>query len=345
VSADPSLAHTPMVMLTSSAQQPEAERTHQAGIVAYLTKPVRSAQLRGALNIALSSAVPVDPNRSPVRSSALADDAPAFTNRAHREPVQLDRPHHATDSAIPAGGIVLVVEDNPVNQRVLTAMLAGLGYRTDVAANGFEALAAVGRNHYAAILMDCQMPVMDGYEATRKLREIEGPGRRTAVIAVTATAMATDRERCVAAGMDDYLVKPLSLRSLAAAMARWAPDTVIAPPALDDQIVERLERLGDDAGEDLMGQLSTLFEADADARVLVMRGALAGEDPATIASSAHTLSGASANVGASALAGLCATLEADSAAGDLTEAGAQIDALEAELGRVHLALSSRGTTR
>jgi HPt (histidine-containing phosphotransfer) domain-containing protein len=161
--------------------------------------------------------------------------------------------------------------------------------------------------------------------------------------------------------MDDYLVKPLSLRSLAAVMARWAgaqseplqaapddtrlaPSTAVAAGALDDQIVNTLERLGEDIGEDLMGQLSTLFRADADARVLVMRDALAGEDPATIASSAHALSGASANVGASALAGLCAALEADSSTGDLTAADTQIDAVEAELGRVHLALGSRTRT-
>jgi CheY-like chemotaxis protein len=192
--------------------------------------------------------------------------------------------------------------------------------------------------------MDCQMPVMDGYEATEKLRAIEGTGRRTCVIAVTATAMAGDRDRCLAAGMDDYLVKPLSMRSRADVMARWAPSTDVRAGPLDQEIVERLERLGEDAGEDLMGELTTLFRADADARVLLMREALAGEDPATISSSAHALSGASANVGATVLAGLCATLEADSATGDLTAADTQIDALQAELRRVLQALSSRVPT-
>jgi len=331
VRADPSLAHTPMVMLTSSAQRGEAERTQQAGIVAYLTKPVRSARLRGALNIALNPTI------------------------AGRKSVEPRPPVPAPGAPGPAADCVLVVEDQPVNQRVLAAMLASLGYRAELALNGLEALEAIRHNHYAAILMDCQMPVMDGYEATEQLRAIEGAGRHTCVIAVTATAMAGDRARCLEAGMDDYLVKPLSLRSLTAVMARWAPSTgapgrhqpaaapVRAGP-LDDQIVSTLERLGKEIGEDVMGQLSTLFRADADARVLVMREALADEDPATITSSAHALSGASANVGASALAGLCATLEADSSTGDLTGAGTQIDAVEAELGRVHLALSSRTQT-
>jgi PAS domain S-box-containing protein len=331
VCADPSLAHTPMVMLTSSAQRGDAQPTQDTGIVASVTKPVRSARLRDALNIALN---------------------PSTAERASAEPLI---PDPARRSPGPTADRVLVVEDHPVNRTVLTGMLASLGYQTDVARNGLDALKAVTRNHYAAILMDCQMPVMDGYEATEKLRAIEGAERRTCVIAVTATAMAGDRDRCLAAGMDDYLVKPISLPSLAAVMARWAPATTVpqrlkpAPPAavegaLDDEIVHSLERLGDDMGEDLMGQLSTMFQADADARVLVMREALAGEDPATIASSAHALSGASANVGASALAGLCATLEADSSTGNLTAALTQIDALEAELGRVQLALSARTRT-
>jgi two-component system, sensor histidine kinase and response regulator len=207
VCADPNLARTPMVMLTSSAQRGDAERSQQAGIVAYLTKPVRSARLLGALNIALSPAV------------------------ADRESVELRTPDPAPASPGPAADRVLVVEDHPVNQAVLTAMLARLGYRADLALNGLDALEAVRRNHYAAILMDCQMPVMDGYEATEKLRGFEGADRHTCVIAVTATAMAADRDRCLAAGMDDFLVKPVSLQSLGAVMARWAPPTDLQAPA------------------------------------------------------------------------------------------------------------------
>ena len=207
VCADPSLARTPMVMLTSSAQRGDAERSQQAGIVAYLTKPVRSARLLGALNIALSPAV------------------------ADRESVEPRTPDPAPASPGPAADCVLVVEDHPVNQAVLTAMLARLGYRADLALNGLDALEAVRRNHYAAILMDCQMPVMDGYEATEKLRGFEGADRHTCVIAVTATAMAADRDRCLAAGMDDFLVKPVSLQSLGAVMARWAPPADLQAPA------------------------------------------------------------------------------------------------------------------
>jgi CheY-like chemotaxis protein/HPt (histidine-containing phosphotransfer) domain-containing protein len=275
---------------------------------------------------------------------------------------------------------VLVVEDNLTNQKVLTALLASLGYHTDVAANGVDAVEAVRLHDYAVVLMDCQMPVMDGYEATEKLREIEGPDRHTCVIAVTATAMAADRERCLAAGMDDYLAKPLSLESLAAVLAHWAPDHVHsnitadlaqgAPatnsdpaqpdprdniaqdvsaearaPALDAHVIARLERLGADAGEDLMEQLTALFLADADMGVVAMRDALAADDAASLLRCAHSLRGASANVGANARAGLCATLEAVSASGNLATGQAHLAALETELGRVRAALRSRMVRR
>jgi HPt (histidine-containing phosphotransfer) domain-containing protein len=172
--------------------------------------------------------------------------------------------------------------------------------------------------------------------------------------------------------MDDYLAKPVSMKSLAAVLARWAPDHAacndraprapetrdhlaqleadligdlvnvagITAPALDSRIVDRLERLGVDAGEDLMGQLSTLFLAQAEIHVSEMRRGLASGDDTAIMRAAHTLRGASANVGAGELAGLCARLEADSAAGALTASGARLDALETELGRVRSALGS-----
>jgi PAS domain S-box-containing protein len=390
VCADPTLAHTPTVMLTSSAQRGEAERTQRAGIVAYLTKPVRSARLRGALNMALGPTAAITPGMAPLVSAhpadgvavptngaaAITNGAAAITNGARRELPGARKPEPDSDSPGSATGSVLVVEDNLTNQKVLIALLAGLGYRADVAANGVDAVEAVRLHHYAVVLMDCQMPVMDGYEATEKLREIEGADRHTCVIAVTATAMAADRERCLAAGMDDYLAKPLSLQSLAAVLAHWAPDksdpnlatvpvhrargrrsgpaqlddtadasAAAEAPALDAQIIARLERLGADAGEDLVEQLTALFLADADMGVVAMRDALAAQDAAALVRSAHSLRGASANVGANALAGLCVTLEADSACGNLAAGRAQLAALETELGRVRSALRSRAAQR
>jgi len=216
VRADPLLAPVPMIMLTSSAQRGEAERSRQAGIVAYLTKPVRSAQLRSALDGALRSAPATAPSAASSHAPAPNGRAPASAEGARPEPTAAPGPALVSKEPHDGSAIVLLVEDNVVNQKVFTAIMASLGYRLDVAVNGFEALEALDRNHYAAVFMDCQMPVMDGYETTAKLRQREGHGRHTHVIAVTASAMATDRARCLAAGMDDYLPKPVKAEDLAA---------------------------------------------------------------------------------------------------------------------------------
>jgi PAS domain S-box-containing protein len=206
VRADPELAPIPMVMLTSSAQRGEAERTLRAGIVAYLTKPVRSALLRSALNNALAPNVE-RPAGKPADSHGLSE----VVRATNADPL-LSMPH---------SGTVLVVEDNLVNQKVFTALLASIGYRADVAVNGFDALEALDRTPYDAVFMDCQMPVMDGYETTEKVRLREGGDRHTCIIAVTASAMAADRDRCLDAGMDDYMTKPIKAEDLDAKLTYW----------------------------------------------------------------------------------------------------------------------------
>jgi CheY-like chemotaxis protein/HPt (histidine-containing phosphotransfer) domain-containing protein len=270
--------------------------------------------------------------------------------------------------AVPApsqgtSGQILLAEDNPVNQRVASAMLENLGFGVDVVADGAQAVKAAAETSYNAILMDGQMPILDGYLATTEIRLHEG-SRHTPIIAVTGSAMKCDQERCLAAGMDDYLAKPLNLNALAEVLQRWASEgsdpaiandpSAPAPavhvgldhlddpdrPVLDAEVVARLRRLGESAGEDLMGQLASLFLSDADTRVGALRQAIARDDAAAVVRSAHTLSGASANLGATALARLCATLAADGAVGDLLGGDALLDALEDELDRVRAALAS-----
>jgi CheY-like chemotaxis protein len=120
-----------------------------------------------------------------------------------------------------AGARVLLAEDNLVNQRVAMAILKKLGLAPDLACNGLEACAAAKAGPYDLILMDCQMPEMDGFEATRRIREQEGGARRVPILAMTANAMAGDRERCLEAGMDDYLAKPIAILDLKEALLRW----------------------------------------------------------------------------------------------------------------------------
>lgn len=201
VCADPRIAGVPMILLTSWGQSLPTE-ARGAGIVACLPKPVRLPQLMRAMLEALAPA----PAR-PAPQHRLASLPPALASQPSA-----------------SRGHILAAEDNLVNQQLITRLLAKAGYTADIAANGSEAVAAVARVRYDAILMDCQMPEMDGYEATALIRVAEaGTGRRIPIIALTASAMESDRNRCFAAGMDDYLSKPVKPAALVAMLDRWMP--------------------------------------------------------------------------------------------------------------------------
>ena len=201
IRAEPGTASVPLALLTSLGQTGWRDEQAELGLVGMLTKPVRQSQLRAWLASVLGA---------PARPAA----AVTGTTTPVQEP--------SADAAVPR---ILVAEDNGVNQRVVVRMLERLGYCVDVVANGAEAVDAAARLAYAAILMDCQMPEMDGYEATIMIRAREAltaerGGRRLPIIALTANAMADDRDRCLAAGMDDYLAKPLRPAALATTLER-----------------------------------------------------------------------------------------------------------------------------
>ena len=219
VRADPRLAHIPMIMLTSSLPRQPPAGVEPNGIVAVLTKPVRAARLRAALNIALPANSP--PATLPTQTHPTDDRSVAAPSPARAEPAPAGR-----TAAIAT--TLLVVEDNLINQKVAAAILSRHGYSVETAINGIEALQQMDGRRYGAVLMDCQMPVMDGYEATRLLRAREGANRYTPIIALTASALTGDRQRCLDAGMDDYLTKPLQMDDLMAALQRWSTPTALA---------------------------------------------------------------------------------------------------------------------
>ena len=218
----------------------------------------------------------------------------------------------------PAGARVLVAEDNEVNQKVAVRILEKLGYRVEVADNGREALEACARAAYDAVLMDGQMPGMDGYEATRRIREREkGGGRACPIIAMTASAMKGDRERCLEAGMDDYVSKPVTPEGLEAVLRRWvrrpaapsAPATPLGAPAgelLDETIVASLLSVDDDGS--LMDEVVATFLRIAPVRLSAIRKAAKG-DPAQLERTAHSFLGSCGNLGCHGMADLCARLE------------------------------------
>jgi signal transduction histidine kinase/CheY-like chemotaxis protein len=202
--SDPSLASTRVVLMISDgrpSQGPQAfgGRT-DARIDGWVGKPIRPSRLVDCLSRVLSGA-------THTTSSTAGKDTPG------------------NDPPTSQAGRVLVVEDNAVNQKVAIMILEKLGYRTDVAADGAEAIEALRRQRYAAVFMDCQMPHVDGYEATAGIRRVEaGTGRHTPIIAMTASAMESDRERCLAAGMDDFVSKPIRPQLVAAALSRWTTE-------------------------------------------------------------------------------------------------------------------------
>jgi CheY-like chemotaxis protein len=193
IKADPAIATVQLIMLSSLASQGEIADGREAGIAGYLGKPVRQAELRRAVSEVLG-----------VRKTPVAPDQPVPQSRS------LDVR-------------VLLAEDNVVNQTLAVAMLKGFGCEIELGKNGLEAVNAFESGSFDLVLMDCHMPEMDGFAATAAIREMEQArgARRTPIIALTANAMEGDRERCLAAGMDDYLSKPFKHSQLQEAVARW----------------------------------------------------------------------------------------------------------------------------
>jgi two-component system sensor histidine kinase/response regulator len=286
-----------LVMLTSTSSHRFAAR--EATIDAYLTKPVRRAAL-------LETVASVVSERDGQPGAAVPAPAPA------------PRPRPA---AAASAARVLVAEDNPVNQLVIQGMLDKRGYASDIVADGREALARLEHGEHAAVLMDVQMPEIDGFEATRRIRASETGEEHLPIIAMTASAMEGDRERCLQAGMDDYISKPLRPDQLDAVLERW-----LGPVAEPEQArssangsrnglidVGRVRRFREDY-PDIVERLVALFADSTPPLLAQISDAVDASDDDAVRRLAHKLKGSCQNVGASRMAALCRALEDPGAA-------------------------------
>jgi signal transduction histidine kinase/CheY-like chemotaxis protein/HPt (histidine-containing phosphotransfer) domain-containing protein len=305
---EPAISSTRLVLLTSIGLNLN-EKAREAGIEVVLGKPVRQSQLFNAL--ATMMAAPAETSQGPSRGHA--------------------RPHATLEGQ---AGHVLLAEDYPVNRMVAIAMLERSGYRVDAVGNGKEAVEALSSVPYAAVLMDVQMPEMDGYEATAEIRRREGSGRRTPIIAMTANAMRGDREKAIKAGMDDYLAKPVRREDLEIVLGRWIPRLQHELPAVDLSVLESRrgpQKLGD---PDKLARIVMLFIDDVPVRLEAMRQAVERGEAQEVEEMAHMLKGGSGYMGAGRMMEICARLQELGASGEISRAPRLLDDLEKEFGRV-----------
>jgi CheY-like chemotaxis protein len=301
-------ADLPLVMLTSIDS---IDASSAAALAGYLTKPVKPSQLFDAL---------------------MGLFGVGFAESAERVAVVAEPDEHLAER-LPLR--ILVVEDNAVNQQLALLLLQKVGYRADVAANGVEALEALQRQRYDVVLMDVEMPEMDGLEATRQIRRMAAVGPRPRIIAVTAKALQGERELCLQAGMDDYLTKPIRLHELIEALLRGGPSTdVPAAPAVDPDVLRRfITSLGTRGRESAVSLIDTFLD-HGPAQLASLRQALEQHETDEARREAHTLKSNAAAFGATALEAMCRELESAAEADALHRGADLVPRITSELERV-----------
>ena len=239
---------------------------------------------------------------------------------------------------------ILLAEDNAMNQKVALRLLERLGYRADIAANGLEAIEALERQTYDVVLMDVQMPELDGLDATRRIYERWPAETRPHIVAMTANALPEDREACFAAGMNDYVAKPIRAEELAAALKRVRPvahsnggAAAVGYVSLDDVALQNLRDLG---GDDFLGEVIDAFLADAPEMLATLRRSLDEQSNEELRRAAHTLKSNGATLGAETFSELCRTLEQSAKTGELEEAPELVDRIEQEYRPLEQALAA-----
>jgi CheY-like chemotaxis protein len=327
IRAQPSLSSVRLLMLTSIAPAGEEEELRELDVDGFLRKPVRESQLRRSIEDALQgqpepAGGPDGPRRG---ASSDTSDGPAR---------------------------ILLVEDNTVNQSVTTRMLEMLGHELELAVDGHQALEALEGGRFDLVLMDCQMPGLDGFEATRRLRKREaarGSEWPLPVIALTASAMQGDRERCLAAGMDDYLAKPFSAAQLAQTLQRWLPQRADSPAAqespqaaavLKSGALDEIRALEKEGEPRLLDEIIDSYLETTPELIENLHAAVEGDDAASLHGGAHKLKSSSGVLGATDLAELCRRLEELGRAGSTAGARDLLEALETEFHAVCRALDA-----
>lgn len=262
------------------------------------------------------------------------------------------------DAQLPMGLRILLVEDNAVNQKVATKMLQKFGCVPDVATNGREALEAFRRTRYDVVLMDCMMPEMDGFAATQAIRALEQGEHRVPIIAMTASVLQSERERCFQSGMDAYITKPIKADVLFDTIMQWVPNSSqasvpttrieLAPEkmrsatanlldnVLDPKRLQELHELGDPS---LVVELFQMFQQDVPPHLAALRDAITAQDAPAVQLLAHTIKGGSRNIGAQQLAAYCQMLETSAKAGNLATAYELLQSIENEFSRVQQAIN------
>jgi two-component system sensor histidine kinase/response regulator len=331
VKADPILASTRLVLLTSMGED-IAREAREAGVEACLTKPVRQSQLYDCLAAIEGIYGRMEEERTPTSAAGGERRAEAMK-----------------------GARILLAEDNLVNQKVAVRMVEKLGYDVDVASDGVAAVESFSRRPYSAILMDIQMPEMDGYEATAAIRSREGSTSHTPIIAMTANALEGDRDKALAAGMDDYVPKPVKIETLGAVLQRWVsvseqvrpeqtgvetPSPIGFEDSLDQDVLVTLRSIEQEGEPGFVAELAEMFLRDAETRIGTLREDANTSEFGSIARTAHSLKGSCSNMGAANMAAICADLEQGAAARDLGRTYQLLEHLEAEFGMVRLALES-----